>query len=153
MTHHQSLPVPLVSSLVSSQTAGVGILLADRGKAVVVMDREEYQSQCENTLEGKATYREIVTKPPTKLLKGRIQRKLKAIRKVGHLDPSIYNKIYPTSDVTHRFYATSKNHKDPLNMLPKMSGINSITYHLARYLADLLKPLVRRVLIFKISKT
>ena len=78
----------------------------------------------------------------TKLLKGRIQRKLRAIKKAGHIDPNIYNKIYPTSDTTPRCYATPKMHTDPLKMKLIFSGINSITYHLARHLADLLKPLV-----------
>ena len=50
----------------------------------------------------------------------------------------------PTSDATPRFYATPKILKDPLKMLLIISGIGSITHSLARYLADLLKPLVRK---------
>ena len=50
--------------------------------------------------------------------------------------------IDPTTDVTPRFYATPKIHKNPLKMRPIVSGINSINYALARHLADLLKPLV-----------
>ncbi|XP_078698375.1 uncharacterized protein LOC144925943 [Branchiostoma floridae x Branchiostoma belcheri] len=108
------------------------ILPADKGKA----------HNEKKLLEDKNTYKVIGPTNPTKKLKGRLQRKLREIKKAGHLDPKVYDKIYPTSDATPRFYATPKIHKDPLKLRPIVSGINSITYHLARHLADLLKPLV-----------
>ena len=111
-------------------------------ETVVVKDGEEYQSQCEKRLGDKDIYKEIETKNPTKLLKGRIKRKLRAIKNAGHIDPNIYNKIYHTSDTTPHFYTTCKIHKDSLKMRLIVSSINSITYHLAWHLADLLKPLV-----------
>ena len=70
----------------------ITILLADKGKAVVVME-----SQCEKRLADK----EIGTITPTKLLKGRIQRNLRAIKKAGHIDPNIYNKKYTTPEMPH----------------------------------------------------
>ncbi|XP_078682439.1 uncharacterized protein LOC144916914 [Branchiostoma floridae x Branchiostoma belcheri] len=118
------------------------IVPADKGKAVVVMDKTDYVEKCEKLLEDKDTYKVIGPVNPTKKLKGRLQRKLREIKKAGHLDPKVYDKVYPTSDATPRFYATPKIHKNPLKMRPIVSGINSITYHLARHLADLLKPLV-----------
>ncbi|CAH1267006.1 Hypp3654 [Branchiostoma lanceolatum] len=118
------------------------IIPADKGKAVVVMDKTEYVEQCEKLLDDKDTYKVIGPTNPTKKLKGRLQRKLRKIKKAGHLDQKVYDIVYPTSDATPRFYATPKIHKDPLKMRPIVSGINSITYHLARHLADLLKPLV-----------
>ena len=57
----------------------ITILPADKGKAVVVMDREDYQSQCEKLLADnltKTANKEIETKNPTKLFNGRIQRNL-----------------------------------------------------------------------------
>ncbi|XP_019635228.1 PREDICTED: uncharacterized protein LOC109478212 [Branchiostoma belcheri] len=76
------------------------ILPADKGKAVVVMDRTEYVAQCEKLLDDKNTYKVIGPTNPTKKLKGRLQRKLREIKKAGHLDPKVYDKIYPTSDAT-----------------------------------------------------
>ena len=118
------------------------ILPVDKGKAVVVKDSKEYITQCEKLLGHQATYTNKGTNNPTKTQKGRIQHKLRDLKKAGHLDKSTYNNIYLTSDTTPRFYATSKIHKDPLKMKPIVSGIRSITYSLVRYLADLLKPLV-----------
>ena len=55
------------------------------------------------------TYKHIGTPNPTKNMKEKMQRKLRAIKKARHLDQAIYNKIYPTctSDATPRFYAKS----------------------------------------------
>ena len=65
-----------------------------------------------------------------------MQWKLRAIKKAGHLDQATYNKIDPTSD------ATPEIHQDTLKMI--VFDIKSITYSLARHLANLLKPLVRK---------
>ena len=108
------------------------------------MDKDQYVQEFEKLLADETAYRKLGTKNPTKQMKGRIQRKLRAIKKAGHLDQATYDKVYPTSDATPRFYATPKIHKEPLKMRPIVSGINSITYNLARHLADLLKPLVRK---------
>ena len=43
----------------------ITILLAHKGKVVVVMDREDYQSQCEKPLADKDTYKKIETKKPS----------------------------------------------------------------------------------------
>lgn len=58
------------------------------------------------------------------------------------IDEATYAKIYPTSKVIPRFYATPKIHKKDNPVRPIVSGINSITYGLAKHLAKLLKPLV-----------
>ena len=106
------------------------------------MDKAKYVEECEKLLSNETTYKKLGTTNPTKQLKGRIQRKLRTIKKAGHLDQATYDKIYPTSDATPRFYGTPKIRKEPLKMRPIVSGTNSITYNLARHLADLLKPLV-----------
>ena len=43
---------------------------------------------CEKPLADKATYNEIGTKNPTKLLKGKIQRKIRVMKKSGHIGTS-----------------------------------------------------------------
>ena len=86
----------------------ITIIQADKGKSVVVMDKDQYVEECEKLLSDETTYKKLGTKNPTKQMKGRIQRKLRTIKKAGHLDQAIYDKIYPTSDATPRFYATPK---------------------------------------------
>ena len=104
------------------------------------MDNTDYQIQCEKLLSDEKTYTKLRPADHTKLLKGRIQRTLRATKKAGHIDQKRYDMIYPISGATPWFYATPKIHKDPLKMRPTVSGINSITYTLTRHLADVLKP-------------
>ena len=64
------------------------------------------------------------------------------------LPSNIYSKIYPTGSAPSKFYGTAKIHKlspdDTINDLPlrpTISNIGTATYHLSKYLAQLLSPL------------
>ena len=64
------------------------------------------------------------------------------------LPSNIYSKIYPTGSAPGKFYGTAKIHKlspdDTINKLPlrpTISNIGTATYHLSKYLAQLLSPL------------
>ena len=120
------MPSPLPKSNLTKQERGalkslkqnkdIVKLPADKGKAVVVMDTDQYTEQCEQLLGDQTTCKNIATFNRTKNMNGKTQRKLKAIKKAGRLDQATYNKIYSTSDATPRFHATLKIHKDPLKM-------------------------------------
>ena len=119
--------------IVNEQHQNIVILPANKGKAVVVVDADQYTAQATrrwNNLQPHGTSNR------TKKTNGRIQRKLGAIKQTSHVDQATYNKIYPNSDATHRFYATPKILKDTLKMRQIVSGFNSITNPLARYLTD-----------------
>ena len=64
------------------------------------------------------------------------------------LPSNIYSKIYPTGSAPGKFYGTAKIHRlspdDTINELPlrpTISNIGTATYHLSKYLAQLLSPL------------
>ena len=64
------------------------------------------------------------------------------------LPSNIYSKIYPTGSAPCKFYGTARIHKlspnDTINGLllrPIVSNIGTATYHLSKYLAELLSPL------------
>ena len=105
------------------------------------MDKVDYERKCLDLLSDNRTYTKVEKDPTTKQ-KNKIIKKLKAIKKEGRIDEATYTKIYPTTEVTPRFYATPKIHKQNNPVRPIVSGINSITYGLAKHLAKLLKPLV-----------
>ncbi|XP_013411770.1 uncharacterized protein LOC106174656 [Lingula anatina] len=71
-----------------------------------------------------------------------MQQLVEGRNNIQTIDDATYQKIYPTAEVTPRFYATPKIHKKDNPVRPIVSGINSITYELAKHLAKLLKPLV-----------
>ena len=60
----------------------------------------------------------------------------------------VHSKIYPTGSSPGKFYGTAKLHKfsnnstvEHLPLRPIISNIGTATYDLAKYLAQLLKPL------------
>ena len=75
------------------------------------------------------------------------------------LPPNIYSKIYPTGSAPGKFYGTAKIYKlspnDTINKLPLrpiVSNIGTATYHLSKYLAELLSPLSESDYTIKNSK-
>ena len=77
------------------------------------------------------------------------ERYKKTLRKIQNKQPSfVYSKTYPTRSSPGKFYGTAKLHKVPNNgtvdQLPLrliISNTGTATYDLAKYLAQLLKPL------------
>ena len=95
-------------------------------------------------LDDKKTYAKLKGDPTSKE-KNRLIKILRELKKKGRFDDQTYRQIYPTSKVAARFYATPKVHKKDVPVRPIVSGINSITYGLAKHMAKLLNPLVGKV--------
>ena len=90
------------------------VLTADRGVALVVMDRQEYIQKTRAILEDTNTYRPIPTDPTTKL-KNRLMNILKKIKREVEMDANTYKRMYPTGASEPKFYGMPKTHK---NMSP-----------------------------------
>ena len=95
---------------------------------------------------------------PTAYIEGNVQRTLRKIK--NKLSLFVYFKIYPTGPSPRKFYGTAKLHKVPNNstvehlpLRPIISNIRTATYDLAKYLAQLLKPLSELQYTIKNSKT
>ena len=78
------------------------ILTADKGVAMVIMDKKDYMEKALSLLADSNTYRTIPYDPTNKL-----KNKLIA----GGLKDSAYCKMYPTSAVLPKFYGLPKIHK------------------------------------------
>ena len=87
------------------------VLTADKGVALVVMDRQEYIHKARALLEDTNTYRPISTDPTTKL-KNRLISILKKIKTEGEMDDNTYNRMYPTGASAPKFYGLPKIHKN-----------------------------------------
>jgi hypothetical protein len=59
----------------------------------------------------------------------------------GKISDTLYNRIYPTSEIIPKFYGLPKIHKNGAPLRPIVSSIGSITYQAAKYLASVLAPL------------
>ena len=117
------------------------ILTVDKGVAIVIMDKKEYQDKAKALLEDQGTYQALKT-DPTGRLKSKMINLLKKIKSEGGIDDILYKKLYPTGAVTPKFYGLPKIHKDGIPLRPIVSSRGSITYEVAKELARILKPLV-----------
>ena len=91
-------------------------------------------------------------------MEGKIERTLRKIK--NKLPLFVYSKIYPTGSLPGKLYQTAKLHNvsnsstdEHLPLRPIISNIRTATYDLAKYLAQLLKPLSESQFTIKNSKT
>ena len=116
------------------------VLTADKGVAMVVMDRQDYINKA-NHLLNQNTYKTI-TKDPTNSIKNKLINILKTIKTKSGLGTSTYKSMYPTGCVPPKFYGLPKIHKPDTPLRPRVSSCGSVTYGVAKELAKILKPLV-----------
>ena len=116
------------------------VLTADKGVAMVIMDRQEYISKANNLL-SQNTYRSIVWYP-TNTIKNNLINILKRVKSQTVLNNQTYKAMYPTGCVPPKFYGLPKIHKPDTPLRPIVSICGSVTYGVAKELAKILKPLV-----------
>ena len=85
------------------------ILMADKGVAMVVLDKEDYIKKAKD-LPNTPAYKEI-SKDPTNKIKAQLITKLRRIKKDRKLDDGTYRTMYPTGCVPPKFYGLPKIHK------------------------------------------
>ena len=138
-----------------SNNNSIVILKQDKDRGVVIKNRRAYLEKC-FTLLTTSQFNKL-TNDPTHTTEWKIQR---VVRKTKLKLPSnIYSKIYPTGSAPGKFYGNAKIHKlspnDTINKLPLrtiVSNIGTATYHLSKYLAELLSPLSESQYTIKNSK-
>ena len=113
---------------------------ADKGVAMVVMDRQDYINKA-NHLLNQNTYK-VITKDPTNTIKNKLINILKTIKTKSGLGTNTYKSMYPTGCVPPKFYGLPKIHKPDTPLRPIVSSCGSVTYGVAKELAKILKPLV-----------
>ncbi|CAH1239264.1 HTR6 [Branchiostoma lanceolatum] len=139
----------IVAITVEEQTAlkdlatnqDIVILPADKGRCTVVLDREQYDRKIQDLLGDKDTYKPLKRDPTTKF-KREIIEALKKLETDEALDHVTYLKIKPKSEQPPAFYGLPKIHKQDVPLRPIVSGIGSVTYGVASFLAKILGPLV-----------
>ena len=114
---------------------------ADKGVALVIMDKPDYNTKAQDLLNDKKTYKEITTNPTNKL-KTKLISLLKKIKADGGIEEQLYEKMYPTGAVAPKFYGFPKIHKGDIPLRPIVSSRGSISYEVAKELSRILRPLV-----------
>ena len=113
---------------------------ADKGVALVIMDKPDYNTKAQDLLNDKKTYKEIITDPTNKL-KTKLISLLKKIKADGGIEEQLYKKMYPTGAVAPKFYGLPKIHKGDIPLRPIVSSRGSISYEVAKELSRILRPL------------
>ena len=116
------------------------ILMANKGVAMVVLDKEDYINKAKDLL-SQTAYKEI-PKDPTNKIKAQLITKLRRIKKDSNLDEGMYKAMYPTGCVPPKFYGLPKIHKTGNLLRPIVSSRGSVTYGVANVLSKVIKPLV-----------
>ena len=117
------------------------ILTADKGVAIVIMDKEKYKEKAKILLEDKGTYK-ILKTGQTNKMKTKLINLLRRIKSEGGINDNQYKKMYPTGAVPPKFYGLPKVHKRGIPLRSIVSSRGSISYEVAKELARILKPLV-----------
>ena len=117
------------------------VLTADNGVAMVVMVREYYKNKAQLLLADTNAYMPI-TKDHINRLKNKLSQTLRDIINLGGLNDHIYRKKYPTRVVAPKFYGLPQIHKIGTSLMPIVSSRGSITYRVAKELANIVSPLV-----------
>ena len=115
------------------------VLTADKGVAMIIMDRQDYISKANNLL-SQNTYRSIQW-DPTNTIKNKLITILKRVKSQTGLSNQTYKAMYPTGCVP-QVYGLPKIHKPDTPLRPIVSSCGSVTYGMAKELAKILKPLV-----------
>ena len=116
------------------------ILAADKGVAMVVLNKEEYIKKAEHLL-NQPTYKRI-PEDPTSKQKARLIKLLKNIKAEGGINEDTYKRMYPTGAGFPKFYGLPKIHKPDTPLRPIVSSTGTVGYNTAKELAKILKPLV-----------
>ena len=118
------------------------VLTADKGVALVVINKEDYKKKAEELL-SQTTYNKI-NNDPTAGFKNKLINFLKTIKTQGGISEALYKKLYPTGAGVPKFYGLPKIHKKETSLRPTVSSIGSVSYATSKELTRILKPLVGR---------
>ena len=86
---------------------------------------------------------EKLKKDPTQKFQAKLLIKLlKELKEAELIDAKTYWKIYPSVCDVPKFYGLIKVHKTGAPLRPIVSSIGSVTYQLARFVANIMSPLI-----------
>ena len=89
------------------------IFTADKGVAMVFMDKEEYVTKAQELL-AQPAYR-LLPRDPTNTIKAQLITKLRTIKKDNNLEEGTYKAMYPTGCIPPKFYGLPKIHKEAIH--------------------------------------
>ena len=100
-------------------------LTADKGVALVVMDKEDYIKKAEDLL-NQPIYK-LIPADPTTRQKNKLINLLMNIKAEGGINDETYKRMYPTGAGSPKFYGLPKIHKAGTPLRPIISSRGTVT--------------------------
>ena len=116
------------------------ILPADKGRATVILNREDYLEKCMDHINN-GPY-QLLKKDATTKIKTKTLKQLKVLKDNEFIDNKLYY-LKPTDSPAPRFYGQPKIHKPGVPIRPIVSYSSSLLYNLNKYRASILKVYVQ----------
>lgn len=113
------------------------ILPADKGRASVILNKEDYVAKCNQHIDN-GPYK-YLKKDPTECIKREARTKLQKLKEREIIDQSLYFKLKPTDSPAPRFYGLPKIHKPDIPIRPIVSYVGTPLYKLSKYIASILQ--------------
>ena len=113
---------------------------------VVILDGKTYNNAIQEIISDTSKF-EKLNEDPTLKREASLQRFLRKLKQKNFFKEIEYDKLYPSGSAPARVYCTPKMHKfSSSDSFPKLrpivSSIGTFNYNLARFLCDLLSPLL-----------
>ena len=118
----------------------------DKANGVVILDQKLYSNAIQEIVSDTSKF-EKLNKNPTLKREASLQRFLRKLKQKNFFNEIEYDKLHPSGSAPARIYGTPKMHKfSSSDSFPKLrpivSSIGTFNYKLARFLCDLLSPLI-----------
>ena len=111
---------------------------ADKGGAIVILNRSEYNTKVQIMLTDTKCYQPVKYNPTN-----RIKSKLKVLLKGTKWDPDFQTKLCMDAPYAPNFYGVPKIHKSGCPLRPVVPTYSAPTYRSAKYLSIILSKLVK----------
>ena len=111
---------------------------ADKGKALVIMDKDEYVQKMEEKLADVTTYVRI-EKDPTLEIKDKLAGQLQKLLDSGVIDENLKRDLYPKTTQIPRAYGSPKIHKPGYPLREIVDSTNSVTKKIDKYVSRIIK--------------
>lgn len=142
MNHRHCLSAAKKEALEELRRDGsITILLLDKGRATVVMDKPEYDRKVQALLDDTNAYR-TVAKDPMTTLKNQLNRTAEKLKRQGKISEDDLKAIRPKDSAMARFCGLSKIHKEGTPLPPIVSFRGTPTFGLAKWLSRWIQHLV-----------
>ena len=89
------------------QDSNISVVPADKGNALVVIDKSTYDDKQKEHLNDENTYQKLQSNP-VHMLRNKVNKELKDLKEKKELSSEDYRRLYVNTSVTPRFYGTIK---------------------------------------------